>query len=155
MARAALSAWRPVGSPGEPYPTWLRALTSQSGAYAIRDRRTKRVLYVGESHTGRLRKTITRHLQEWTRRKRFWASVYSPNEPGTIYRRASVDIAIAVTSADEARATQDALIIRLRPRDNVVGAPETQAGPSVKRGPPLNSVEGLADLINDIWGPLD
>ena len=62
-----------------------RQVRGQTGVYAIRDRRTKTVLYVGESHAfpvndpARMWKTITRHFQdptgkfekmsEWTHRK--------------------------------------------------------------------------------------
>ena len=66
--------------------TWLANRTSynakvrahargQTGVYAVRDSKTKEVLYVGESHTNRLWKTMLRHFQgqqsfanigEWT-----------------------------------------------------------------------------------------
>lgn len=36
-----------------------------SGVYGIRNKNTKEVLYIGESHSQRLRGTLTRHLQVW------------------------------------------------------------------------------------------
>ena len=36
-----------------------------SGVYAIFDARSRRLLYIGESHTGRLYDTITRHFRAW------------------------------------------------------------------------------------------
>ena len=57
-----LSAYRPVGDRGEPYPVWVRALKGEAGVYVIRDADTHEVLYVGSS-TGRLYDTLTRHFQ--------------------------------------------------------------------------------------------
>jgi len=56
--------YRPVGERGEDYPEWLRNLRGSSGVYVIRDARTSEVLYVGESHSGRVYETLTRHFQE-------------------------------------------------------------------------------------------
>ena len=47
----------PFDTSGE-FPDWLNALRNQSGAYIIRSRRTRQILYVGESHTGNLAKTL-------------------------------------------------------------------------------------------------
>lgn len=49
------SAWRAVGAAEAPYPSWLRDLSDCSGVYAIR-LAGGRVLYVGESHKGNLKK---------------------------------------------------------------------------------------------------
>lgn len=103
-----LSRWRPVGHPNEPYPDWLRNLADRSGAYAIRSRRTHEIYYVGESHTNRLAKTITRHLQNWQ----------GPSA-GTTYSRSQVEIAVSVTAPSQAEEEQARLIARLDPRDNV------------------------------------
>lgn len=54
-------SYRPVGGRGEPYPEWVRALKGKSGVYVIRER--GEVVYVGESHAGRLYETLTRHFQ--------------------------------------------------------------------------------------------
>lgn len=46
------------------YHPELRRLVDRSGVYALRDRETREVLYVGESHTGRLYRTLLRHFQD-------------------------------------------------------------------------------------------
>lgn len=68
-------AWHWAKREGKWNPELRAALRGQSGVYAIRDARTGTVLYVGESHTGRIWKTLQRHFQavesfarvdEWT-----------------------------------------------------------------------------------------
>lgn len=126
--------WRPIGSHGEDYPEWLRDLRRKSGAYAIRRSGLifTTIVYVGESHTGNLYKTITRHFQVWTRQKRppqtvadWWAKarVYSAEQtdPGHTYDRGECEVAIEVCPASRAVALQDAWIRRLKPRDNQIG----------------------------------
>jgi excinuclease UvrABC nuclease subunit len=93
------------------YAPWLRELRHQSGIYVIRDRRTSTVLYVGESHTGQLYDTITRHFQTWR-------GAQGRHE----YDRARVDVAARVVPAPSAYAHQVSLIKKLRPRDNEVHA---------------------------------
>lgn len=88
-----LSRWRPVGRAGEPYPQWVRDLEDASGAYAIRSATTGEVWYVGESHTGNLKRTLT--------------------------PRHAVEVAVSVTSDEDATIEQDRLIDRLLPRDNI------------------------------------
>ena len=117
----ALSSWRSVGAPGEAYPDWVRALEGKSGVYVLRLRASGEVVYVGESHTGRLRRTLVRHLQAWARRKQHWAGMSGKNDPGVIYPRARVEVAVAVVSAARAVAEQDRLILSLSPRDNRQG----------------------------------
>ncbi len=117
--------FRPVGAAGELFPAWLRALDGASGVYVIRDSDTHDVLYVGESHTGRLSRTVVRHLQQWRRDKTFWTGAgYSRNDPGTRYKRASVEVAAFKVSASRAVAVQNSLIVELDPRDNVQGVDE-------------------------------
>jgi hypothetical protein len=88
---------------------WLHDLRNQSGAYVIRDRRTGRALYVGESHSGSLAKTIKRH---------FWRWRDEPERRHTTYDRRSVEIGIRLTPPDSAPGAQNNLIRRLDPRDN-------------------------------------
>lgn len=58
--------WRaPLAQDGSRFADWLAELAGQSGVYLIRDARSHDVLYVGESHTGRLYETLTRHLYVW------------------------------------------------------------------------------------------
>lgn len=55
--------WHPVRV-GNALNPELRAKTlERSGVYALRDKRTNAVVYVGESHTGHLWRTIQRHFQ--------------------------------------------------------------------------------------------
>jgi hypothetical protein len=107
-----LSSYRPPEDARDPrrFARWLRALwgTGASGVYVIRDARTLDVLYVGESHTGRLYDTLTRHFQVWPGR-----------QSRQTYERTSVDVAIAVVPARAAVSRQNELIERLEPRHNV------------------------------------
>lgn len=120
------SSWRPVGKVGEAYPDWLRALKSVSGVYAIRTRGLfgSRCVYVGESHTGRLQKTIVRHFQNWTRGKGFWVGLFaeSSTDPGRTYPRNECEVSVLTCHARDAIAIQNEWILELRPRDNVAGA---------------------------------
>jgi hypothetical protein len=114
--------YRPVGDRGEPYPDWLRALRGESGVYVIRERGV--VVYVGESHTGRIYETLTRHFQTWRRWKRWWDGQYGEgHDPGLTYDRASVEVAVRVTAPGEAIDAESALIRALAPRDNLNGQP--------------------------------
>jgi hypothetical protein len=93
---------------GKPAP-WVSAIGERSGAYVIRDARTRRVLYVGESHTGRLRKTLLRHFQRW-----------KGQTAGKTYEPGRVEVAIRVCPPPSAVGAQNRLIVKLRPRDNEV-----------------------------------
>lgn len=101
---------RDDGSPG--FAGWVRALrsASASGVYVIRDARTGRTIYVGQSSTGRLYGTLTRHFQRWD--PSYWTD-------GATYDRAQVLVAIEETHPDDARPRERALLRRLCPRDNV------------------------------------
>lgn len=91
------------------YPPWLRAVKGKSGVYVIRSAVSKKTLYVGESHSGRLYETLTRHFQSWTGRT-----------AGPTYGRGSVLVAVRVTAAGRAVETQNRLICELMPRDNTL-----------------------------------
>lgn len=117
--------WRGVGAPGENYPGWLRQLSGKSGVYAIRQAGLlggKQIVYVGESHKGRLRKTITRHLQSWGRVKDWWRQFYGQEDtdPGRVYPRERCEIAIEVSPPGRAVKLQQEWIDRLKPRDNLL-----------------------------------
>ena len=56
--------YKPIS--GKQFPEWLNKLRNLSGAYVIRSKRSHDVLYVGESHTGNLAKTIKRHFHRWS-----------------------------------------------------------------------------------------
>jgi len=117
------AVWFRLGGNGEPYPDVVRDLEGASGAYVIRSAAAgRRVLYVGESHTGRLRKTLTRHFQGWKRSsgRTFWERMYGRgNDPGTTYERSRVEVAVYTTHASAALDLELELIRRFRPRDNL------------------------------------
>lgn len=99
----------PLASEGRfKYAEWLRDLRDSSGVYVVRSARTHETLYVGESHSGQLYDTITRHFQDW----RGYTS-------GTTYSPAHVEVAYRTTPPSAAPGHQGELIRRLDPRDNV------------------------------------
>jgi len=128
--RNASLVYRPVGSPGERYPDWLRRVRGESGVYVIRVRDRDGdpvIVYVGSSSANRLYATVTRHFQQWRRWKGFWRGHYAEgHDPGLTYDRASVDVAVRVTSPSDALDEESRLIERLRPRDNILGQPEIE-----------------------------
>ncbi|HEY4240591.1 MAG TPA: M23 family metallopeptidase [Kofleriaceae bacterium] len=125
VARNARLTFRPVGKDGEPYPQWVRDLKNQSGVYVFRERQadgTEPIVYVGVSLTN-LYRTMTRHLQDWSRDKRWWKGEFTPSEhdPGVIYRRARITAAATVMEPDAAIEEELRLIQKLGPRDNIIG----------------------------------
>jgi hypothetical protein len=127
--RNAALRYRPIGGSGEPYPDWVRMLDGKSGVYILReiqDDGTTETVYVGESHTGRLYQTLTRHFQTWRRAKKFWTGQYTgsqSHDPGLTYDRERITAAVRVLPAARALAEEARLIARLRPRDNLLGQP--------------------------------
>lgn len=128
--RNASLSYRPIGRSGDRYPDWIRALRGKSGVYIIRERQrdgSNPVVYVGESHAGRLYQTLTRHFQTWRRHKKFWSGQYTgsqSHDPGLTYNRARCTVAFRVLPAERALHEEARLIARLRPRDNLVGQPD-------------------------------
>lgn len=109
---AARLRWRrPVDPNTGLYERWLTDLRGNglNGVYLIRDTDDKRVLYVGESHSGRLFGVISRHLFAWC-------------GPESGRRYDPLRIEIAVVAADnplaDPVADQFAYIQKFRPRDN-------------------------------------
>lgn len=131
LPRNSALAYRPVGNSGEPYPDWLQRIKGKSGVYVIRERDADGdpiVVYVGQSSANRLYETLTRHLQTWRRWKSFWKDQFAEgHDPGLTYDRASVEVAVKVTSAARALDEEARLIRRLRPRDNLLGQPADNA----------------------------
>lgn len=105
-----------VGKPGDHYPAPLALARDkkQSGVYVIRDRSSKRVLYVGESGTGRLYSTCTRHFQQWGRHS-FWGLQYGENFS---MDRSRAEVALVVCAPSRTVKIQDSLIRRLHPVHN-------------------------------------
>jgi hypothetical protein len=117
------------------FADWVRALVGQDGVYIIRDAATGAILYIGESHRGRLYHTLTRHFQAW-----------SGFGSGPTYHPDFVEVAVILTDAATAPYQQFALIQELRPLDNV------QDGRSVFRSPyaaPEPASGDDADFLDD------
>lgn len=114
-----------VGSEGESYPVWLRSLEGARGCYVIRDKATKKPIYVGSSRNA-LYSTVTRHLQQWKRNKKWWSGGYGKgHDPGMTYQRARVQIAVVVMHGDMDHLAEEARLIHvLSPRDNLVANPD-------------------------------
>lgn len=99
------------------YVPALRALANASGTYAI-VAADGQCLYVGESHTGRLYRTVQRHFQRWTDNP--YISPRAGSRPRPVYDRWAVRWCAVVSEPGEAMPHQWAEIQRLQPRDNVV-----------------------------------
>lgn len=99
------SKFRPLGNSGR-YPDWMRA-KNRSGVYFIKGKETGTLLYIGESHTNRLHKTLARHFQAWT-----------GATAGPTYRRSQVVCAVELCPASEAVERQNRHICAMNPRDN-------------------------------------
>lgn len=112
--------FRGIGRAGELYPPWVRALKGKSGTYVIRVHGwvASEIAYVGESHTGRLYETLTRHFQRW-----------SGPTSGPTFARQDCDVAVVVTRPERAVARQNALIARHRPQHNTVANPDADPVP--------------------------
>jgi hypothetical protein len=101
--------YRPPCDANGEFADWLNALRNQSGAYIIRSHRTREILYIGESHTGSLAKTLKRHFYPWRD---------DPERKHNTYDRRAVEIAVRLTPPPAAVGAQDNLIRRLEPRNN-------------------------------------
>jgi hypothetical protein len=125
--RLSLSQSFPAVTPAGDYHEHLAELRAfaVSGVYAIADASGGKVWYVGESHTGRLYDTITRHFRRWSIDAR--RDAQGRRFGGTTYDRRRVRVAFLITAPDEAQAQQYAEIQRLDPRDNEIDGSVTAA----------------------------
>lgn len=101
--------FRPVYANGRPQE-WVNALAGKSGVYVIREAFAGEVLYVGESHSGRLKKTLLHHFQHWE----------GPTS-GPTFNPDTHEAAVITTPAEFAVESQDALIERYQPERNRAG----------------------------------
>lgn len=99
------------------FADWLKELGNHSGAYVIRRTLNNKILYVGESHTGRLQTTIKRHFWKWSEDETHFHFTCDP---------ADVEIAVRITPQKAAKGAQDNLIRRLKPKHNTIGMPEEE-----------------------------
>lgn len=81
--------WRKPYERGRP-AAWIQELAGKSGTYLIRETFLGEVQYIGESHSGRLKKTLLRHFQRWT----------GPTS-GPTFNAGDVQVAIAVGHAKQ------------------------------------------------------
>ncbi len=102
-------SYRPVFDAHGEFLPWVNELRNRSGAYVIRDAGNHRCLYVGESHTGRLAKTVKRHFYPWRDDAERRHHTYDPRR---------VEVAVRICPPDAAPGAQNNLIRRLSPRDN-------------------------------------
>ena len=86
-----------------------------SGVYAILEKRGT-VMYIGESHSGRLYDTITRHFRAWEIDPR--QDSQGRRMGGMMYDRKKTRVVYLITAPGEAQAVQYEEIQRLRPQDN-------------------------------------
>lgn len=86
---------------------------TNTGAYLIRERSSKKIVYVGKSHS-QLKETIYRHFNRWTRPKQ------APGDFGYMsYANPSrYEVRVFTTTAKQADRLELILITALRPRDN-------------------------------------
>jgi excinuclease UvrABC nuclease subunit len=122
--------------PADGLPAWFPK-PARSGVYIVR--RGARIVYVGESLTGRLRKTLARHFQHWKGRT-----------AGPTYPRASVEVAFEYTTPAAAVERQNRLIAQHRPADNTVGKPARQyVAPKRPAADPVSAfVADVFDALN-------
>lgn len=114
--------YHPVGSDGA-WPAWMHGFKQSCGVYAIRDKSTHKVLYVGSSKS-RLYDTITRHFQSWRRAKRWWKGYAGHHDPGMTYERSRCEVAVILTACGDHLEEEARQIQRLHPRDNLVMSPD-------------------------------
>lgn len=118
-----------LGADSARWPSWLRAFAKSCGAYVIRDKRTHHVLYVGSSRS-RLYDTVTRHFQQWKRRKNWWKGMHGAHhDPGMVYNRSHCEVAIRLVACGTELDEESRLIHRLHPRDNLVENPDGDEAP--------------------------
>ena len=129
-ARASHSlVYHDIGGENSRWPAWMRAFARSCGAYVIRDKRSHRVLYVGSSRS-RLYDTITRHFQQWKRRKNWWKGLHGAHhDPGMVYRRDHCEVAIRIVHCGDELDEETRLIHKLSPRDNLVENPDGEEVP--------------------------
>lgn len=98
---------------GKNLAPWVTDLKGRSGVYLIRTTGFfGRMKYIGESHTGHLKKTLLRHFQRWK----------GPTA-GPTFDPDAVEIGIVKTRPEKAVEFQNALIAELDPEINTVAKP--------------------------------
>jgi hypothetical protein len=101
--------WRPAYDAARPsrYPSHFPP-EGISGVYLIADMETGRCLYVGESHSNKLRLAMARHFRQWI----------DKGEPRVTFDRRTVQVAWAQTEPEDALLYEAALIHQYQPTEN-------------------------------------
>ncbi len=100
-----------------------QSLAKVCGVYVIASKQTGKILYVGESHTNQLRRTLFRHFNAWP-------LDYFHKEPRAVYDRHRVTVSVYVTPCHQAIEFQNELICKLQPRDaRLICLPEEEGDP--------------------------
>ena len=135
--------WRPVLATHGGYRLWVRQLRGAVGVYLIRDKATRQVLYIGESHRrdetwphktgrraaryGRLYWVLIRHFQTWSHRN------WRPDGARQFTcDAAKVEVKVFLTEPETAQDFQYALIRKHDPEFNIVDG-HTIAGTWMER----------------------
>src|ERR1700691_3391029 len=91
---------------GQKLSPWVHELAGKSGVYLIGEKGfLGATACIGESHTGRLKKTLLRHFQHWTGKTK-----------GPTFARSRVEIAVFKTRKENAVELQNALIAEHKPK---------------------------------------
>jgi len=105
---------------GHEVAAWVKELKGKSGVYLIREKNgflffAGDVVYVGESHTGRLNTTLLRHFQRWTGKT-----------AGATFAASKVEVAVVRCPANRAIGLQNSIIEEYRPRLNTAANPDAE-----------------------------
>jgi excinuclease UvrABC nuclease subunit len=105
---------------GRAIAPWVRALKGKSGCYIIREKNgflffAGEVLYIGESHSGRLYSTLLRHFQKW-----------SGKTAGPTFPVSKFEVAVVRCPAARALDLQNAMIEEYRPKLNTIANPDAE-----------------------------
>jgi hypothetical protein len=109
--------------------------------YIIRDRQSRQVMYIGESHSARLYATLTRHFQ-------YWADTF--DTAGPTYQRADVEVAIIVVDRAHAMRLQNELICMFMPVDNRLECSAKQLQEDLNEEPPQGYDYDVDDIARGI-----
>ena len=99
--------------------SWVKLIREFSGVYYIRER--GKLVYIGESHTGRLKKTMLRHFQSWERSFNAYDISGWSRHTGQTYDGMICTVAFQSCDGKHAAQLQYDEIKRLKPRDNEIG----------------------------------
>jgi excinuclease UvrABC nuclease subunit len=92
---------------------WLNDLRNESGVYVLKGKYSEKILYVGESHSGRLALTIKRHFWAWNDQTERFHFIINMDQ---------VLVGVRTCRASAAKMMQDEYIKNLKPAYNKFGA---------------------------------